>query len=78
MQANFRQILPVILCVYIPINIILAFVPDEVLLEDYELRVRLHQTRQSSIRSVHWDQLQTIAVAHIIETAIKGQEHVLD
>lgn len=72
-KQNFRQILPVILCVYIPINIILAFVPDEVLLEDYELRVRLHQL-VSQVLDLFIGSIATIAVAHIIETAIKGQE----
>ena len=34
-RTNFSNILLVVLCVYIPVNIILAFIPVNVLTENY-------------------------------------------
>ncbi|MFZ4703501.1 MAG: hypothetical protein ACOYMG_25950, partial [Candidatus Methylumidiphilus sp.] len=73
-RQKFMQILPVILCVYIPVNIILAFEPDVYLIESYWLGgLRLYQNI-IQLLEFFIETIATIAIAYMVEMAIKGQE----
>jgi hypothetical protein len=70
-RANFRNILLVILCVYIPINLIIAFVHVGHLVENK----RLHLLVDNIPRILHTfiGIIATIAIAYLVEKSIHGQ-----
>ncbi|OGV35364.1 MAG: hypothetical protein A2020_06495 [Lentisphaerae bacterium GWF2_45_14] len=71
---NFNTIIPITLLVYIPVNIVLSFVPVDHLIENYGIKGFEIYLRIVQLLKFFFGVLVTMSVAKIIELSISGQE----
>ncbi len=72
-REHFASILPIVLIVYIPINIGLSFVPVDYLIEEYGLRGFTMYMRIIQLTEFFFGVVATLALATLIEAALAGQ-----
>lgn len=72
-RASFSRILPVILLVSFPKNVMLALIPFDSLAQNYGLRVLQLQQTSARLLELLIGSIATMAIAYLIEGAIRGQ-----
>lgn len=72
-RKNFGSILPIVLIVYIPINIGLSFVPVDYLIEEHGLRGFNMYMKVIQLTEFFFGVVATLALARLIEAALAGQ-----
>jgi hypothetical protein len=72
-RKHFGSILPIVLVVYIPINIGLSFVPVDYLIEEYGLRGFNMYMKIIQLTEFFFGVLATMALARLIEASLAGQ-----
>jgi hypothetical protein len=73
-RVNFKNILLVILCVYIPINIIISLIPADSLLQEYGTRGLQLYNNLLKLPEFLIGTIATVGIAAIVEQSIKGKK----
>ena len=71
-QANFTSILLVVLCVYIPVNIIISFIPIDSLVQEYGTRGLQLYNNILKLLEFFIGTIATIGIATIVENSLQG------
>ena len=71
-RTNFKNILLVILCVYIPVNIIISFIPIDSFIQNYGSRGLQLYNNILKILEFFIGTIATIGIASIVEKSLQG------